>query len=42
MHENEVLATAAPKRILWNKGKLIGPGPPYDKNIWATVGAVHP
>jgi hypothetical protein len=36
MHENEVLATAAPKRIPWNKGKLIGPGPPLrQKHVWA-------
>jgi integrase len=36
MHENEIAATAAPKRIPWNKGKLIGPRPPLrQKHVWA-------
>ena len=36
MHENEIPATAAPKRIPWNKGKLIGPRPPLrQKHVWA-------
>jgi len=35
MHENEIAATAAPKRIPWNKGKLIGPRPPLrQKHVW--------
>ncbi len=36
MHENEIAATAARKRIPWNKGKLIGPRPPLRQNhVWA-------
>jgi integrase len=36
MHENEIAATAAPKRISWNRGKLIGPRPPLrQKHVWA-------
>jgi hypothetical protein len=39
MHEDEVLITAtpkAPKRVPWNKGKLIGPRPPLrQKHVWA-------
>jgi integrase len=36
MHENEIAATAAPKRIPWNKGKLIGPRPLLrQKHVWA-------
>jgi integrase len=36
MHENEIAATGAPKRIPWNKGKLIGPRPPLrQKHVWA-------
>jgi hypothetical protein len=33
MYENEIAATAAPKRIPWNKGKLIGPRPPCGKSM---------
>ena len=36
MHENEIPETAVPKRIPWNKGKLIGPRPPLrQKHVWA-------
>src|SRR5580700_8076828 len=36
MHENEIAAVAAPKRIPWNKGKMIGPRPPLrQKHVWA-------
>src|SRR6202795_379964 len=36
MHESEIAATPAPKRIPWNKGKLIGPRPPLrQKHVWA-------
>ena len=36
MHEDENLITVAPKRIPWNKGKLIGPRPPLrQKHVWA-------
>ena len=36
MHENEIPATAVPKRIPGNKGKLIGPRPPLrQKHVWA-------
>jgi integrase len=36
MQENEIPATAVPKRIPWNKGKLIGPRPPLrQKHVWA-------
>jgi hypothetical protein len=35
MHDNENLITA-PKRIPWNKGKLIGPRPRLrQKHVWA-------
>src|SRR5580658_6768528 len=36
MHEHEIPETAVPKRIPWNKGKLIGPRPPLrQKHVWA-------
>src|ERR1700730_5081786 len=38
MHEsqNPITASAAPKRVPWNKGKLIGPRPPLrQKHVWA-------
>jgi integrase len=36
MHENKISATTVPKRIPWNKGKLIGPRPPLrQKHVWA-------
>ena len=36
MHENEIADTASPKRIPWNKGKLVGPRPPLrQKHVWA-------
>ena len=36
MYENQIAATAAPKRVPWNKGKLIGPRPPLrQKHVWA-------
>jgi hypothetical protein len=36
MYENEIAAAAAPKRLPWNKGKLIGPRPPLrQKHVWA-------
>jgi len=36
MHENEIAAAAAPRRLPWNKGKLIGPRPPLrQKHVWA-------
>ena len=36
MHENEIAAAAAPKRIPWNKGKLVGARPPLrQKHVWA-------
>jgi len=36
MHENENPAVIAPRPVLWNKGKLIGPRPPLrQKHIWA-------
>jgi integrase len=36
MPENEIPATAVPRRIPWNKGKLIGPRPPLrQKHVWA-------
>jgi hypothetical protein len=36
MHENEIAVTAAPKRLPWNKGKLVGPRPPLrQKHLWA-------
>src|SRR3974390_2184737 len=35
MHEDEVPVTA-PRRLPWNKGKLIGPSPPLrQKHVWA-------
>jgi hypothetical protein len=35
MHETEDLATPATKRVLWNKGKLIGARPPLrPKHAW--------
>jgi len=36
MYENQIAATAAPKRVPWNRGKLIGPRPPLrQKHVWA-------
>ena len=36
MPEDRDLSTAVPKRIPWNKGKLIGPRPPLrQKHVWA-------
>ena len=37
MHDEQNLtAAAAPKRVPWNKGKLIGPRPPLrQKHVWA-------
>jgi len=36
MREKEIPATAAQKRIPWNKDKLIGPRPPLrQKQVWA-------
>ena len=36
MHDNANLITATPKRVPWNKGKLIGPRPPLrQKHVWA-------
>jgi integrase len=36
MHEDENPITAAPKRVPWNKGKMIGPRPPLrQKHVWA-------
>jgi integrase len=36
MHENEILNAEVPKRIPWNKGKLVGPRPPLrQKHVWA-------
>src|SRR6185437_14023357 len=36
MHDNANLNTATPKRVPWNKGKLIGPRPPLrQKHVWA-------
>jgi len=36
MHEDEIAAAAAPKRIPWNKGKLVGARPPLrQKHVWA-------
>jgi hypothetical protein len=35
MHDNANLVTATPKRVPWNKGKLIGPRPPLrQKHVW--------
>jgi integrase len=36
MHENENLVSPRPKRVPWNKGKLIGPRPPLrQRHVWA-------
>ena len=36
MHESENSASAAPKRVPWNKGKLTGARPPLrPKHVWA-------
>ena len=36
MQENEIPATASPKRNPWNKDKLVGPRPPLrQKHVWA-------
>lgn len=36
MHVDENPITAPPKRVPWNKGKLIGPRPPLrQKHVWA-------
>jgi hypothetical protein len=36
MHESEIPTAATPKRIPWNKDKLIGPRPPLQqKHVWA-------
>jgi integrase len=36
MHENENLISPHPKRVPWNKGKLIGPQPPLrQRHVWA-------
>jgi integrase len=36
MHDNESPITMVPKRVPWNKGKLIGPRPPLrQKHVWA-------
>ena len=36
MYENEIPATGAPKRIPWNKDRLVGPRPPLlQKHVWA-------
>jgi integrase len=36
MRESEIAATAALKRIPWNKDKLVGPRPPLQqKHVWA-------
>jgi integrase len=36
MHEIEIAATAVPRRVPWNKGKLVGPRPPLrQKHVWA-------
>jgi integrase len=36
MCENEHAITMDPKRIPWNKGKLVGPRPPLrQKHVWA-------
>src|SRR6516165_7770161 len=36
MHETEHPIKADPKRIPWNKGKLVGPRPPLrQKHVWA-------
>ena len=36
MHDTEDLATPAPKRVPWNKGKLTGAKPPLrPKHVWA-------
>ena len=36
MPDNANLISATPKRVPWNKGKLIGPRPPLrQKHVWA-------
>jgi hypothetical protein len=36
MQDNSKLVRAVPKRVPWNKGKLIGPRPPLrQKHVWA-------
>jgi integrase len=41
MHDNSN-SNAAPKRIPWNKGKLIGPRPPLrQKHVWAIRTRLH-
>jgi integrase len=36
MHENGNLISSHPKRVPWNKGKLIGPRPPLrQRHVWA-------
>src|SRR5271168_155164 len=36
MQDNEALASVAPKRGAWNKGKLIGAKPPLrPKHVWS-------
>ena len=36
MQDNEALASVAPKRTPWNKGKLIGAKPPLrPKHVWS-------
>lgn len=36
MHDHPNLETSTPKRVPWNKGKLIGPKPPLrQKHVWA-------
>jgi hypothetical protein len=36
MHDHENAAPAAPKRVPWNKGKLIGAKPPLrPKRVWS-------
>ena len=36
MHDSESPITMVPKRVPWNKGKLIGPRPPLrQKHVWA-------
>lgn len=36
MHEDATLAISTPRRVPWNKGKLIGAKPPLrQKHVWA-------
>jgi len=36
MHDNENPTAIPPKRVPWNKDKLIGPRPPLrQKHVWA-------